>query len=275
MTSQNEQERRKKSAMIGGGVLASMAATEGIGNELFEKAESSKMKRSRSWDDFLKKLEPGDTLFHRTPGKYTDPLFGGEGRIKINDLLLATKGDPFFHSSMYKGRGKIIEAIGQGKSMKAQDLKGDRYVPQEIKAYRPSKGNPEKALAYAKKSVGSDYKTLGQSAEHAFGHLFKPGGGPSATPCKGNKICTEMVAEAYPETFRKRFMSPVDMRKAEGMELVGHYGKTLPIAMREKILARGVYPLLKNLKYGVGAGAMAYGGSKLMDYLKDEKNGTS
>ncbi len=263
-----DEEQKRKAKQVGVGVLAGLSGYEGIRNELFDRAEDESTKKTRNLDALRKKMQPGDVVFHRTPNDVSSKALG---HITTNDILSAVKGDPFYHTSIYTGKGLISEA-GAGKSDQVGNSRLSRAADDDLRVYRP-KLDPKTvagAVDYAKANKGRQYSTLGRQAEHGLRHLFDPTGGPDvARPtCKGT-ACTELVTEAYPEVFKKRFISPIDMRQSKDMELVARYGKDIPVSLREKVLSRGVYPLLKNLKYGLGAGALAYGGMKAYDLLKD------
>lgn len=277
-----EEEKRKKAIGIGGGVTLGMAGYEGALNEFRDQAENASVPRSRSINDLRKKIKPGDVVFHRTPNSES---FRNSLGITNNDILSTIKGDPFGHASIYTGHGRIIESgggdkhtVGSSDLMRRANLRKPnfRHMQEDLKIYRP-KVSPEKvkdAIAYAVNSKGREYASDTDLLKHAANHLLNPTGGPNVACKTGKKgiTCTELVAEAYPDILKKRYASPADMRASKDLELVARYGNRIPMSLREKILSRAVYPTIKNLKYGVGAGALAYGGLSLLDRLKGEDN---
>jgi hypothetical protein len=183
--------------------------------------------------------------------------------------MMAAKGDPFYHSSIYMGKGKLADAYDFEKGISNDTpLFGD--VAEGVRAYRPKSGQKE-ALDYARKMKGTAYGSDEEILRHGFEHLL--GNGKKSGVCgPDGQVCTQFVANAYPELFPDQYASPATMRHAKDLELIARY-EPIQVAKREKILSRLVYPLLKNAKYGLGAGALAYGGSKLAKYLsKNEKD---
>lgn len=186
--------------------------------------------------------------------------------------MMAAKGDHHYHSSIYQGKGKISEAADYEKGVRNNRPLNYEYG-ENLRAYRPKKGQviPD-ALAYTKAMHKTPYVEQEDLIKGALEHLFVPGGGGKTTgkaPCHGS-FCTQHVANAYPDIFDKLNASPADMRHSKELELIARYEPKAARSLREIALTRGAYPLLKNLKYGIGAAAAAYGGMKLNDYLNED-----
>jgi hypothetical protein len=142
-----------------------------------------------------------------------------------------------------------------------------------LRVYRPKKADDAlKAVRFAEKMRGEEYKDVSDMITHGTDHLFGSGGPKtSGLKCKIGKkgiVCSELVAEAYPRIFKDRFMSPLDMRHSKDMELVARYGTKVPTTVRELALMHGVYPALKNAKWGALAGAAGLAGMSLSDYFR-------
>lgn len=267
-------DRARQAAEVGALTTGSLAARHGILHGALDASEEAAMPRSTRYDDFLGKLKPGDVIFHRKQHKDTGKaeFAGVEAPFRELDVMLAAKGDPFYHASVYRGRGKTTEAAGWDEGVKNSRLWG--AAPEELRAYRPnvSETQRQRALDFVRSKIGAKYKGELGVMRHGAEHLLSPLEGPS-TGQRGSKgltdaVCTELAAEAYPSLFGKRFMSPADMRHHPSMEMVGHYGHIPAVGARERILTRGVYPLLRNLKWGVLGGLGAYGAMSLSDHFR-------
>lgn len=273
-----KEDKKLKHAAIGGGaVLGGLAGYEGLKHYLADKYEKESVKASPKWADFLGQLEPGDIIFHRTPSEYSGNIDINKREIPIkeNDLMKMLKGDSFYHSSVYKGNGVVTESSGMREGVKNSRARGP--IPQELMAYRPKdKRQIPGALKHLKESVGREYADHDELYKHVLQHLsgIEPSSKEARKIC-GNTVCTELTAEAYPKIFPKTTMSPADMRHSEDLKLIARYGKTLPISTRERLLTRVAYPLLKNAKYGLAAGAGIYGLKSLADYFRGDDNAVS
>jgi len=266
-------ERLRNAVLTGLGTTTALAAGQSsIG--MYRDAQENKMKYTRGLDDFMGKLKPGDVLFHRRPTKWSGKSDLGpfELPIKETDVMIGAKGDQFYHASIYgdKGRGKrrglgtIYEAADWEKGVTKSPITGD--FAEEIKAYRPKGQTPETrraAIDYLKKRIGTQYKEAPGVIAHGLTHHAGIRA-PSKQICGlgpgGKTVCTELVAEAYPKIFKDRFMSPMNMRHSKDMELIARYGANVgKNPLKDAILSRALYPLLRNAKWGLLAGAGAYG----------------
>lgn len=271
----HKMEDGKTAAEVGAAATLIPAAAFSIKHELADKAENEAVRRTRGFQDFQDKLQKGDLLFHHRPAKVSapiDPLGGIPIPGREADWMMAAKGDHYYHSSIYEGKGKISEAADYAKGVQSDSPLSYEFG-ENVRAYRPKKSELiPNALAYTKSAHGTPYVELEDLAKGALEHLFKPGGGGNTTgtvPCQGS-FCTQHVANAYPELFDKLNVSPADMRHSKDLELIARYEPKAGRSLRELAMSRGAYPILKNLKYGVGAGAATYGAMKLNDYLDKE-----
>lgn len=263
-----EAKKRRRSVEAGLLTTGSLAARHGIMHELMDRAENAATPKTNGYQDYLDKLQPGDVLFNREFGK------DDRGKAHLYDAISGAKGEHHLHPVVYRGGGRIAEAGGGDVPAKARTKMDSSGYPLESQAYRlKNLGAAEKAkaLGFLDQAAGTPYKDVPGIAKHVLGHLA--GISPKTTgdvkkACGDGIVCSELVAEAYPKRFTDRYMSPVDMRHHPDMEMVARYGHTLPVPLKEKLLSRGVYPVLKNLKYGLGAGALAYGGMSLAEYLR-------
>jgi len=258
---------------IGGGTTAALAAAFTAKHELKDLMDNKGVRRKQRFQDFKDQLQPGDILFHHRSAKNSArpqirdaPLPGTEA-----DYMMGIKGDPFYHTSIYKGRGKLADAFDVDIGITGKTpLEGD--TPENIRAYRPS-GGQSKALDYAKKAEGGEYMSFKEMLDHGASHLFDPRGGPDTTRrlgCHG-QACTQFVANAYKDIFPKQYASPADMRHSPELNLIARYEPMGDRTLREIALTRGLYPVLKNLTKGAAVGVGAYAGLKALRHYKERK----
>lgn len=270
------QDRMRQAALLGLGMTGGLGAYDSLAHTIRDRIQRGAVPATRSFSDFQGKLQPGDVVFHRRPSKHSGAASIGSRELpfKESDVMIGAKGDPFYHPSVYRGGGNITEAAGAYEGVKNTRL-NPKY-PEELMAYRlkdPKRGEISKAQRFLDRMIGSDYKSHADTIKHGATHLFTPKGPrTSGLKCKIGKkgiVCSELVAEAYPRVFKDRFMSPIDMRHSKDMELVARYGTQVrPITAREAILSKGVYPLLKNLKWGALAGGVGLAGMSLADQFR-------
>lgn len=263
----DDKDRAKKA---GAATLAGKTAWD-VSRETLRDIEEGKMAKSRSYKDFLSKLEPGDVMFTRYKGKESPniELAGlGEVPLRASETVQLGSGSPHYHGVLYGGKGKVYQAQGQdttyGPNMMKKDIMG-----QDVKVYRPGASDAEKAraLAFAEKATGTPYTSAGATLKQGLGNIL--GMSPSSKGCKigpsGQINCTTSIAGAYPKQFDKLYMTPDEMRAVPGMKLVARYGHIPDLSLREKALTRLIHPTLRNLKYGAGAALGTYLLSKALN----------
>ncbi len=268
---EREKERLRKAAMVSLGVTGAGAAMQSIPHVLREARDNSAVAKSRAYQDFLAKLEPGDLVFNREFGAKDKK--GGLGHVY--DLLSATKGDTFVHPTVYRGKGMVSEAGGGDVAAKSHARMSAAHYPLESRAYRLTDMSPEErkaAFTYLDKMVGTPYKSMPDVAEHGIKHLLGMTEKTTGNPCSGKNgiVCSELVAEAFPKRFADKLMSPLEMRHAKGSELIARYGKSVGVPLRERLLAKAVYPVMKNAKWGLLAGAGALAASAIGDHFDEQ-----
>ena len=263
----------------GAGAAATLgpAAAFSLKHELADLADNSRVPGDLDFDAFKKKLQPGDVLYHHIPsntGTKVPPVLGQQLPITQRELMMAAKGDPHYHSSIYLGEdsGKqyISEAAGIDHGVLSHANLGKESG--NMRAYRPkATAQIPEALQYTLKAHGTPYMAEGDQVKAVMKHLFSPFKEKTSgkVPCKGS-YCTQHVAEAYNKIYDDPHMSTSDLRNSKNMELIGRFEAGAKVSAKEKVLSRLLYPALKNLKYGVGAAAAAYGGMKLNDYLNED-----
>ena len=265
---EERKSRLEQAAGLGAATTGGLALNHSIRHTLQDIGEERAVPKTNSWREYLKKLQPGDVIFSREFGK------DDRGKAHIYDALAAAKGDNFVHPTVYRGGGMISEAGGADVPAKARARMSASHYPLEQRAYRfKNIADPEKARAFQflDEMAGTPYKSATDTALHGLGHLAGvqvPTTGKACRVGKDGVVCSELVAEAFPKRFKDRLMSPIDMRHHPDMEMVARYGHSVDVPLGERVLARGVYPVLRNLKWGLGAGALGYAGLSLADYFK-------
>ena len=172
--------------------------------------------------------------------------------------MIMGKGDLFYHPAIYEGGGRVLESAGSKDGVARKNLWSK--FPKDYRAYRPPAKDAAQGVRNMRKGVkaGIEYKNeskelLRHAAKHWAGIPEKTGG----NLCRAGKnglVCTEAVTEAMPGIFKNRLASPLDMRGAKGLELVARHSPIAPPTPKELLMSRGVYPLIRNAKWGLLAG---------------------
>jgi ADP-ribose pyrophosphatase YjhB (NUDIX family) len=258
------------------GALTAGGAAKGA---LTEYVKERKAPTARSIKDFEKGLKPGDILFTRA-GKSISPRLEVDIGSKTKEFpfpekypLQAGVGSKHYHAALYTGKKKgVFHAAGQGQV--GHEKLRDAVQNYDVVAYRPEGATPgevRQALAHPKRLKGRRYKTEGELAAQGARMLFDPTGGPKACKnVKGRMVCNTVVSTAYPKQFKKEFASIQDMKGTKGMKAVGRYSRVAPAGMTERLLSGIAHPAAKSLKWGLGAGALAALGKKVMGGKKGE-----
>lgn len=270
----DKHRKLKTAAGIGAGTTAAMSAVEST-RAMLRDAQEQKVRATRGFSDFTSKLQPGDILFHRRPVKNSALEKIGNYQMPFTeaDELMSLKGDPYYHGSIYMGRGKIGDAYDGVVGVR----KNTPIMPEtaeDIKAYRPQvpQKAKDRALQYVKDMHGARYKDMSGLLEHGANHLLNPvGKKTSLTPAEAS-VCTELVANAYPSIFKDAYAGPEEMRHAKGMQLIARYNPMGKITPRETITSRIIHPTLKNLKYGLLAGGLAYGARSIAEQMHGDSD---
>jgi hypothetical protein len=252
----------ERAAEAGAATTVGLSAIEGLRHELADRKEDELGAYKRR-DAFERQLQPGDILFHRRDRQ---------------DLGKFAKGDPYYHTSIYQGDGAVATAGGPDQGIR-KNLSLKSKFKEDIKAYRPnvSEADRVEAARYALSQHRAPYASPREIIRHGVEHLFSPSGGPDAARAAcgtDGQVCSQFVANTHPDIFKKQYASPADMRHAPEMEYIGRLNHLGDVTKEEKLLSRVAYPLAKNLKWGLGAGALAYAGMSLADHMKGNADGS-
>ncbi len=263
-----------KALAVGSGVAATGAVAQSFSDSMKDRVES-KVKSSRSLKDFSKKLKKGDVIYSGYNPKDSFSVMLGKKKLplKVSQMVQMATGNPNYHGMVYLGKGLVGQAEGEGMPLAIRKLHS-QGKGQRMKAYRPkaSKKEIDSAVNYVKKVKGTRYKNIKETATQGAEMLFRPGMGPkTCRKTKGGIVCNTLVTKAYPKQFKRENMSVNQVRKTKGTKFIGSYGKISKSPIADKVINKVIHPTLKNLKWGLGAGALAYGGMKLRDYIKKRK----
>jgi len=273
----------RKATEVAAGTTGALAATKALKEEIVDRVENAKVRKTRSIKDLKKKLKPGDILFTRYDPKHSpdwdfdvpknlQKYVKGKKNIKLpikasEFVQFGAGGSTHYHGALYVGGGRALEAEGQAYKSKINSLK-EVVKGNDVKVYRVTnqpKSEITKGVNWAKKQKGVRYGTMPELLRHGAGHLFGRGGPKSCRTPKGKGkpiVCTTTITKAHPKTFKREYMSPDEMRAKKGVKLVARFGRTPPTRVKSKILQRVVYPVLKKGKWGALAGAATYLGAK-------------
>ena len=262
-------ERLRRAALASAGITGAMGATEGTLRYL-RAAEAEKAQRATKWySEFLAKLQPGDVLFHRKGTKWTGnaDLAGRDIPIKEGQVMLAAKGDPFYHASVYRGKGNVTEAADWKQGVKNTRLSA-ASAPEELIAMRAPQSEVAKAIDTVEsiRKAGTPYRSETGAIQHGLKHLagLSEEAGKACRLTDRGIVCTELVAEAFPKIFKDRLASPGDMRFNPDLDFVARYNPAHnKVTLGENLLAHGAYPMLKNAKWGLLGGLGVLGAGAL------------
>lgn len=268
---QDDTEHLINMLSLGAGAGAGAAR---LGRNLNELSISDKAKQLR-----VKDILPGDVIFEHGPDSVTTladimdrpapKSFHGIG-LSTKGTSAAISGSPYMHASVYKGRGKTIEAKGDGFKTGLTDLNSRPHGNQlEAEIYRHVK--PEIASAAVKNAkgaigakYGSNVDLLKYAADNVLGTNF--GGKPSTkylNKCKGN-LCTNIVADSFPESFSKRNIARHDILNSPEFKLIGKLGHR-KLNKAELVGSLLVNPALQALKFSAITKILGEGGTALKE----------
>lgn len=268
MTRQEEEERERirRALITAGGITGLLGAVTGARLYGLD-AKEQQFKKSNSWQGFKDKIKTGDVLLSRTPR-------WDQGSTL---LLNAIKGDTHYHSAVVTPGKHALQALGPGENAARTKLKSPEYHSSDYVAYRPkSEVSKNKAIDFARKIPPlkipyPDEKNLVQHGLMSLAGIPRKASGKACDVRKGG-TCTEITANAYPKEMKNALQSTHDIKRNKNFELVARYNPVGKVPLRSKIAAYGIYPVLKNLKYGAMAGAGGYLAALGLDKL-NEKTG--
>ena len=274
-----EQDDRKQALAAGVGTTAALAGKDSIISLLTE-AEENRMKSTKKLADFIDKLQPGDVIFSRNSkdARRARPLIKSLTNKDlfadqyVQQILGSFKGDPYYHAQIYTGKDNIIEAGGSGTKVGKKSLYDTPAGA--LKAYRPnvSEDTKKKAVDYARKQIGIPYSSDATYTKHGILHALNLSGGPKTGGKCNSHVCTSLVGNAYSKHVPNQYASPQQIKDAAKMELIAKYGPGLhaKIPLSEKIATKAIYPIFRNLKYGLGVGGGVYALNKIAEQIKGE-----
>lgn len=163
-----------------------------------------------------KKLKPGDILVAGVRS-------GGIEALSGKMLSAFQEGTPYFHSALYAGNGKIVDArLGKGVHHTDLDTFADRYA---LRALRVDASPAEKsdAVAYARKQVGKDYNLLGTLLQAL---PARKGDGPRKRERVDALYCSQLISNAYHTVSLAKArhigdVRPVDLQKSTNTKIIG------------------------------------------------------
>jgi len=261
-------------AQVGAATTGALTAHGVASDVLRENKDFKRVKSSKSTADLVKKMKPGDIVFSR----FVEPRHTKDKELlqklkRLKGVLAVGGGAEHYHASLYVGRGNTMEHPGQIHragihSAHAQLGRGHNSI-----VFRPkvSKRVKEQAVSRARQLKGRAYGTNMEIFQKGVRNLLNPMAGVGkrrAKTLKGNVLCTDVITHAYPSLFPDKDSTINQMSRHPKMEMVARLtkNKSKPKGW-ESVLAKGVHPILKNLKWGVGAGLLTAGGLKVKQSL--------
>jgi len=239
---------------------------------LAEEALESKLKKSHTKNDFMKKLKPGDILYSGYHPKHSPYVNIGKRKVPIpqSQVVQMVTGSPYYHGMLYAGKGKIIQAEGAKRPLAVRNLKS-AMADQRVKAYRIKnlKGkDAEEAIRWARSKVGTPYKSVSDSIKQGLSMLYDPKGGPSSCRKTGKGIvCNTLPTKALNKYFKKEYSTIRDIRKNKNVAHIATFARS-KIPRSDKIVSHVVYPALKSLKYAPLIAGGSYLAKKIYDRYK-------
>jgi hypothetical protein len=239
---------------------------------LMDRAEDRAVKHTGYWDQLQKKMQPGDIVFTRAHNKNTNKVSVGGGKMpfSVKSLVQGMTGSQNYHGGVYLGGGRIGQAFGEGTKNNTSWMIGE-MPDQDVKIYRPtaaSAAERKRAVKFVERARGTPYPKIGPLAAQGAGALLGVGG--SSKNCKvgpeGHLSCTTTVTHAYPDQFKRYNMTPEEMRRVKGMKLVARHRGLRATGLSDRLLPK-VLPVVRGLKWGVGAAAAAAGANAIRNRM--------
>lgn len=247
------------------GVAGGKSVLDSARNALKDVAEEKN--KTNSYSKLLKSLKPGDILYTgynpHLSGNINAPVIGKGGilPLKTSQLVQMGTGNKNYHGMIYLGNGLIAQAEGENQPLAVRKLKNE-ISGQRLKAYRPkgaTKAEIDSAVNYAKKMVGTRYKTPTEFLSQGARMLLDPTGGPKT--CRKGKngiVCNTLVTKAYNKRFPKEYMSINEVRNSGQVQHIKTYDRLKKSPVSDRVINRVLFPLAKNLKWALPGAALGY-----------------
>lgn len=260
------------------GVGAAYGLADAIRLQKTVRNRESTAPQTKTLDEFIKKLEPGDLIY--TSYKVPKNLSAKE---QVGKMTVFLGGHDKYHVGMHTGGGKMTNTEGMGDLTRNTTLKSllnrrahGKSTDYLIAAYRPknmSLKERTEAAKFTKKFVGTKYPDTKDFAKRSLNMLaHMPGDKKDIKPGK-EMICTDLAVAAYPDKFKKRYMAPVEMQANKEFTPVALHG-TLKHEGAPAHAYKGGYPALSTLS-GAGIGAtIGLGAAGLVKGYKMLKHGS-
>jgi hypothetical protein len=249
-------------------VAATLGAGIGIGGAYAtakKEMEVSKLKEqaitpSKNLKEFISKLKPGDVLYSGTRWGST-PEGSTYKKLGFKALPLLS-GDLKYHSMVYTGNGKVIDAerrrdrpsrlpdiaevslASKFKGVGRKDLAITAYSPAGVDNY-----DRAKAVEGARSLVGALYPTDGEMFVKALKVLSGVPGKKSAITKDDPIVCQDVAVKAHPDKFPKRHLTVTEMQYNPMFDPVARLGD-LRHSPKDQVIADELYPALKALRAG-------------------------
>jgi len=232
-----------------------------IGDKAREVFKERKVEVSKSSRGFKNKLQPGDVIFEglSSPPPKNPTLKQRVDRANFNLAIHGTGGTKTYHAGVYLGKGKVLEALGNGKKLSVTDFyttKGKHYAV----AYRPKNFKPEdvkKLKEVTKQLKGKPYYSPGALAARIAGGLV---GAPIKPSVKSNSlVCIDVPAAVHPKIFGNTNKSTLEVKLNRKLTPAARIGD---IGFREADIKRQhrfVYPTMRGVRGAAKATILAGG----------------
>jgi len=259
----SERSDASKALGVGAATTGGLAAAQGTRSAIRDHRAYKAAPHVNSINHLKRHAKPGDIFFTR---KEKSPGWGNSKTLTEKNVIQSAMGSPEYHAALYTKNKQVFHAHAGGAPASHHFFqKGQAFLPGEsVHVYRPTaatKAERESALKQPQRLRNRRYKESPQMMGDAAKALVSKNlTGKACHNVQGRIVCNEVVTSAYPKQFKRRGATIEDMKSTKGMKLVATYGKKP--SMIEHATARGVYPLMRNAKWGLGAGVASYAALK-------------
>ena len=232
------------------------------------KLREATIERSPSLTAFIKKLQPGDVIYSGVAGGIM-PSDSVAKKFGFRAIPLVS-GDLKYHSMVYTGRGKVIDAarrrdLGEGNrtpdiaeiplQKKLRSLKRNEYTLTAYRSIGDDRDDRRRAVERARSLIGGRYPDDLEITGKALKVLVGIPGRKGAITKDEPLVCQDTAIKAYPDKFPKRHLTVSEMQYNPNFTPVARAGSHT-YSPEEQILAQNTYPLLKGLRAGLKGAAV-------------------